>query len=256
MTTYRSDIDDFDVLPATPVIKPTFAARYKSLHDAIVHAKDFEPILVEDHSPPCPKRRYDYNHGLVVPMKCVKYSYTGSRNHLHFIWKMPAGLSEGELLKNMSVAQELRKKVPTYHSHAMRREFINSFGRHTNSKPAFLREAYRRLTGDAAAASTIEEEEVDKRVAKLLEMEDPDLIWDIRIQGGGRPVKYTVFLEECKRYLQGSVETAVDEHRHYAVDSGEVVTHLARSLSVRDMFDQVCEGCPEGTPIPSIQWLR
>lgn len=32
------------------------------------------------------------------------------------------------------------------------------------------------LTGDAAAASTIEEKQVDKRVAKLLEMEDPDLI--------------------------------------------------------------------------------
>ena len=200
MTTCRSDVDDFDVLPATPVIKPTYAARYRSLHDAIVHAKDFEPILVEDHSPPCPKRRYDYNHGLVVPIKCVKYSYTGSRNHLHFMWKMPGGLSEGELLKkNMSVAQELRKKVPTYHSRAMRREFINSFGRYTNSKPAFLREAYRRLTGDAAAASTIEEKEVDKRVAKLLEMEDPDLIWDLRIQSDGRPEKYTVFLEECKR---------------------------------------------------------
>ena len=197
MTTCRSDVDDFDVLPATPIIKPTLAARYRSLHDAIEHAKDFELILVEDHSPPCPKRRYDYNHGLVVPMKCVKYSYTESRNHLHFILKMPAGLSEGELLgKNMSVVQELRKKVPTYHSRAMCREFINSFGRFTNSKPAFLREAYRRLTGDAAAASTIEEKEVDKRIAKLLEMEDPDLIWDLRIQSGGRPEECTLFLEE------------------------------------------------------------
>ena len=257
MTTCRSDVDDFDVLPATSVIKPTLAARYRSLHDAIVHAKDFEPILVEDHSPPCPKRRYDYNHGLVVPVKCVQYSYTGSRNHLHFIWKLPAGLTEGEVLKkNVNVSQELRKKLPTYHSRAMRREFINSFGRYTNSKPAFLREAYRRLTGDAAAASTTEEEEVDKRVAKLLEMEDPDLIWDLRIQSDGRPEKYTVFLEECKRYLQASVETAVDERRHDAVDNGEVVTHFARALSVRDMFDQVCERCPEGTPIPSIQWLR
>ena len=160
------------------------------------------------------------------------------------------------LKKNVNVSQELRKKLPTYHSRAMRREFINSFGRYTNSKPAFLREAYRRLTGDAAAASTTEEEEVDKRVAKLLEMEDPDLIWDLRIQSDGRPEKYTVFLEECKRYLQASVETAVDERRHDAVDNGEVVTHLARALSVRDMFDQVCERCPEGTPIPSIQWLR
>lgn len=46
MTTCRSDVDDFDVLPATSVIKPTLAARYRSLHDAIVHAKDFELRII------------------------------------------------------------------------------------------------------------------------------------------------------------------------------------------------------------------
>ena len=138
----------------------------------------------------------------------------------------------------------------------MRREFIDSFGRCTSSKPAFLREAYRRLTGDALAASTTEQEEVDKRIAKLLKTEDPDLVWDLRIQNDGRPEKYNVFLKECQSYLEGSIETAVDERRHDAVDNGEVVTYLACALSVRDMFEQVCKRCPEGTPIPSIQWLR
>ena len=250
-----SDVDDFDVLPASSNIKPTFAARYRSLHAAILHAKDFEPILVEDHSPPCPKRRYNYNQGMVVPVKCVKYSYTGGRNHLHFLWKIPETLTESDMLKNLSIAQQLRKKLPTFHSRAMRQEFINSFGRFASSKPAFLREAYRRLTGDAAAASTTDEAEVDKRIAKLLDTEDPDLIWDLRVQNTGRPESYTVFLEECHHYLESSVETAVDERRHDPV-SGEVVTHLARALSVRDMYDQVCKKCPEGTPLPSIQWLR
>ena len=86
LTSCRGDIYSFDVLAETSVMKPTFAARYRSLHDALTHSKDFEPILVEDHSPPCPKPKYDYNHELiVVPVKCVKYSYTGSQNHLHFI---------------------------------------------------------------------------------------------------------------------------------------------------------------------------
>lgn len=254
----RSDMDDFDVLPACSSIKPTFAARYGSLQSAILHANDFEPILVEDHSPSCPKQRYNYNQGMVVPVKCVKYSYTGSRNHLHFVWKSPENLTEAEnLKKNMAIAQELRKKLPTYHTRAMRREFIDSFGRFTSSKPAFLREAYRRLTGDASAASTTEQDEVDKRIAKLLDTEDPELIWDLRVQNSGRPESYTVFLEECQHYLESSVETAVDERRHDPVaDGGEVITHLARALSVRDLYDQVCKKCPEGTPLPSIQWLR
>ncbi|KAI6647765.1 hypothetical protein LOD99_8606 [Oopsacas minuta] len=56
--------------------------------------------------------------------------------------------------------------------------------------------------------------------------------------------------------METSIETAVDERRHDAVDNGEVVTHLARTLSVGDMFDQVCKRRPEGTPLPSIQWFR
>ena len=253
----QSDVDNFDVLPGSSNIKSTLADRYRSLHVAILHAKEFETILVEDHSPPCPKRRYDYNHDIIVPVKCVMYSYTGSRNHLHFIWKIQESATEGELLKkNMNIAQELGQTIPTYNTRAMRREFIHSFGRYTNSKSAFLREAYRRLTGDVAAASTAEEEEVDNRVSKLLETEDPDLIWDLRMRNTGRPESYTVFLEECRQYLETSIETAVDERRDDAVDNGEVVTHLARALSVRDMFDQVCKRCPEGTPLPSIQWLR
>ena len=44
--------------------------------------------------------------------------------------------------------------------------------------------------------------------------------------------------------------------RHDVVVGGDVVTHLAAAMSVRDFHDQVTKLCPEGTPIPSIQWLR
>ncbi len=57
----------------------------------------------------------------------------------------------------------------------MRREFIHNFGKATHAKPAFLREAYRRLTDDASAASTSEEAQVDSRIAELIDTEDPDL---------------------------------------------------------------------------------
>lgn len=125
-----SDVDDFDVLPASSSFKPAIAAHYRSLHNFILCAKDFEPILVEDYSQICPKRRHEYNRGLAVPVKCVLYSYTGSRNHLHFVWRIPEDLAEREMLKeNMSVVQELRKTLPTYHTCVMHRDFIQLFGR-------------------------------------------------------------------------------------------------------------------------------
>ena len=52
------------------------------------------------------------------------------------------------------------------------------------------------------------------------------------------------------------METAVDDRRHDAVKDGEAVVHMAAALSARDLHSQVKKQCPEGTPIPSLQWLR
>lgn len=52
---------------------------------------------------------------------------------------------------------------------------------------------------------------MDSRIAELLDTEDPDLAWDLRLHNTGRPEVYTTFLEECQRYIASVVETAVDE---------------------------------------------
>ena len=120
-----------------------------------------------------------------------------------------------------------------------------------------MRAAYRRLTGNASAPDSTEQAEVDSRVAQLLDTEDPDLVWDLRVLNEGRPEAFTVFLEHCQQYIQSSVETAVDERRHDTVQAdGKVITDLAKALSVRDLHEEVTKKCLPGTPIPSVQWLR
>ncbi len=110
-----SETDRLKLFQSTAVIKPTFQARYRQLHEAIVHTR------------------------------------------------------------------------------AMRREFVHNFGHVTNSKPAVLREAYKRLTGDRSAASSLTEEEVDARLSEMLELEDPDVLCDLRVNNPGRPQEYTEF---------------------------------------------------------------
>ena len=51
-------------------------------------------------------------------------------------------------------------------------------------------------------------------------------------------------------FLSEDIGTAVDERRH------SQVTHLAKATSIRDFREQVEAKCPEGTPIPSDEWLR
>ena len=120
-----------------------------------------------------------------------------------------------------------------------------------------LREAYRRLTNDQSAATNLDQELVDKREQELLDMEDPDLIWDIFVDNKGQPEKYL----ECKRFIDSVVETAIDDRHHDNVENDtdgnqEIVTHLATALSISDLHEQVSARLPEGTVIPSKQWLR
>ena len=77
---------------------------------------------------------------------------------------------------------------------------MSSFGRATNSKPAFLREAYRRLTGDCSASDTLDQVKVDERVAELLEHEDIDT-WDLRVNNQGRPEQFDIFWSTVSNIL-------------------------------------------------------
>ena len=108
----------------------------------------------------------------------------------------------------------------------MKREFIHSFGTITNCKQAFLRKAYQVLTGDSDSAHTLAEK-VDERVAEMLEMQDPEWIVDLRVDNEGRPEMYEGFLQECKKFISASVETALYDQQHDDVENGESVVHLA-----------------------------
>ena len=104
-------------------------------------------------------------------------------------------------------------------------------------------------TGDSTAASSLNEEEVDERVKLFIEMEDPEIVIDLRELNTGHHTKYDVFWEECQKFLQENIGLAVDERRHTNV------THMARAISARDLLDQVSSRCPPNTPIPSQSWL-
>ena len=88
--------------------------------------------------------------------------------------------------------------------------------------------------GDSSASRTTEEEEIDKRVATWIEMEDPDIIVDLRAHNYSVG-KYDEFWKQCKTYLQEI--TPVHERRHGST------TYLAVALSVSDLFGQVKKKC-------------
>ena len=84
-----------------------------------------------------------------------------------------------------------------------------------------------------------------------MEPEDPQMVIDLcSLNSSTEHAKYDVFWDHCSQHLNENVGTAVDDRRH-----SEVV-HLAQAISVRDLRDQVKMKCPEGTAIPSLEWVR
>ena len=96
------------------------------------------------------------------------------------------------------------------------------------------------FVGDAAAASYLTEQQVNDRVQLFLDMEDPEIVIDLRSHNSGQKSQYDVFWDEVKKFLQEDVGLAAEERRH------SEVTHLARVISVRDLLEQVAARCPPG----------
>ena len=256
-----SNNSPFQILNPTISTNPSLIASYKSLANALTAAEEYKPIFLNNFAPAEPWRKYKYIKELTLPVRVVKFTYTSAQLNMVFIWKVPVSATSEEILnKSTSIRDELQKDIPKYHTRAMRCEFTQSFGRITGTKCGVLREAYKRLTGDNSASSNFTELKIDERISEMIDMQDPDLIWDLR-KNNAREQCYQIFFEECQKYIDGVVETSVDDRRHdpTVIDGNgnhQVITHLAVAMSVRDLLEQVSKRLPEGTPIPSKQWLR
>ena len=122
--------------------------------DNIIREKPFyERVGVNEFCSVDPKKKYQHvqnlKKGFTIP--CILYiASLGSNlsNHL-FLWKIPHGVTlEAATTENGRIIDNIKRALPTYHSRAMRREFINRFGLVSGRvKSHVLRKIYQELTG-------------------------------------------------------------------------------------------------------------
>ena len=153
------------------------------------------------------------------------------------------------LERSLHVVEKLRPTFPKFSTRAMRKSMFTKFGRISSTiKPSILRCYYRELTSDSTAAINATEEEVDKKVKQMLEMEpkDPQTLTNLaEVTNEERKTKFDTFWSECSKFLAEDVRLGVDDRRHTSV------THFAKAISVRDLLEQVQVQCPPDCPIPS-----
>lgn len=225
----------------------------QKLNDDLLLKQGYEILCVEEYAPADRKKRYlfvqDICKGLGKCCVLCTYSVGGPMGNYHFVWPIPdcVGL-EASLCENQKIVADIQAAAPTYHRRVLRRHLVTQFGRISHSSNlAALRELYRQATNDQSASLTTSEEHLDARLREAMEMEDPDLIIDLRENNGRNTDTFKVFWECMERYLNET--TAVQERRH-----GNVA-FMAKAISVRDLVQEVAKMCP-GKPIPSEQWVR
>ena len=81
----RTDVDNWEIYKALPFINPSKQARYGKLHAALLHAKPYEPVFLNDYASSDRRRQNEYINEVIFPCKTVRYSYTGLHTHLHCV---------------------------------------------------------------------------------------------------------------------------------------------------------------------------
>ena len=118
--------------------------------------------------------------GLHVPLVHVSYAPGGNIGNMNWLWHSTATDINNALQTTQPHIEDIRKKIPLYHTWAMRRDIFDRFGLVCQQqKKSVLRALYKDLVGDCSASANLNESAIDERVTTLLELEEPSLVYNL-----------------------------------------------------------------------------
>ena len=153
--------------------------KYKELEEITKTVEPYHPVFINDVLPVNRKNRFDYITDIKLPYSVELYSYhPGARSlNLWFCWK-----SDGvDPCKTNAVVHKIESSgtIPSFHTRAMRKEFMYRFSLVTKISPAVINQLYQYLTGDQSVMSAQASKEVQARLKLLLDTQDPDIVYDL-----------------------------------------------------------------------------
>ena len=221
---------------------------FQELESKLMNRELYEYVVLETVCPQDPRKKYEFIQNLKcysLTARCTLLTYAHGNyiGNTHFVWKVCD--AEDAFSLSQQTIEMAKKEIPVFHTRAMRYSLLQKFGRVCSTiKPVVLRALYREISNDSSAPNTLSEAEIDERMERVLEMENPDLVVDLRQLSTGKKSKYDAFWDECQKFLQEGIGAAVDDRRH------QVVTHMAAAVSASDLLEQVKKPCPDETHIP------
>ena len=232
---------------ATSEIKP----EYRALDQALRGMSDYEALDLCDFEPTHKDDRRKWIQDLCLSCSITHftYAYGNYLGNMNVVWKIPGKIEERKPSEDARLVNLTRENIMKFATRKMRKDFVDRYSKSCKIQPSLLRNMYGFLTNFEYTPQDSKEEKIDDHISFLLESQDTDLIFDLR-KNNGRPAdpKFDPFWEEMGKYLEE--KSAVHERRHTDTQ------YLPFAISVEDLRNQILERLPEGTPAPSVSWIR
>ena len=156
-----------------------------TLNDDIFHKNPYEHLFVAEYAPSDPWEKYRYvqelQKGLCRPCVLCTCSIGGPVSNYLFVWPIPKHATmEAALSENQNIISQIQADVLVHHQDYF--QIWETLSQDKFGKPQrVLPSSYR--WSDCQSG-----EEIDARLHEALEMEDPDLIINLRAQNKGHIV--------------------------------------------------------------------
>ncbi len=249
----RSADDMLSVTQIMPSPQPTEGA-YLEVEEVLSTANEYEPVFLNDFAPDdrYQRRHWIDNLRLQFPVMMYKYAIGSSVGTMCFAWKVPHNIDHTTISQ---IIAKLNSTQSVYATRAMRKDFLDKYNRLAKTPKGVPRSMYKTFMEDSSASNRAAEKEVDDRVAAaLLDLDDPQIIIDLReLNGNPKSMTFDIFWEELSQYLEETT-VAVDERWH------SDVMHMPLAISVRHLRDIIVERLQDKHStmplIPSLDWCN
>ncbi|GES76141.1 hypothetical protein GLOIN_2v1773127 [Rhizophagus clarus] len=249
-------------------------SRYHSLDSDLTNRELFNFIDLNLHVPDNPIKKYDFIHNiqLSVPKdyigkvfsfffkNCI-YPHGNYLGTLNFIWREPDTNEINEDYETLKAQMIIRINdiIPVYYTRQMRKNVFQKYSLVRNLSKPVLRMLYYDLTDDALLANDKISKEMEERLRRMMLLEDPSIIIDLRINNGFQGSKFDIFWDELNRYFNEHNNTVVNERRTGAT------LYIPYAISIQELQDRIItrlNAIYQGPPlpsdvfIPSEEWIR
>ena len=191
---------------------------------------------------------------LEFPIQMNRFSHGNNLGTITFVWRLPSDSPE----KSSSTAKAIancNKQQKLFCTRHMRKDFVSKYRRFVKAPIGVLRHLYKDLIHDCSAASTAHELAMEERIAQvIMELEDQEIILDLRKDNGKVGSSYEDFWQELQKYLD-EIVTPVNERRH-----GNTM-YLPIAISIQDLRELIRDRLEkkfpnDSKPIPSDEWIH